>query len=165
MKREKDRLLISINRYDHYFESVNNKTAVYIAINTFILTATISGYYAIEESIVCLSNLFNIVVVILLAIGIISLAILIIASIPYFSKHSESLYYFGGVSSKTINEFIECSSKMSKKEELDDLRNQTHTLSKGLRTKFIRLKLSGWLLFTQSMILIPIITIILINKL
>lgn len=165
MKREKERLLISINRYDHYFESVNNKTAVYIAINTFILTATISGYFAIEETIICLSNLFNILVVLLLTVGITSVAILIIASIPYFSQHSESIYYFGGIASKTIDEFIICSSKMSKKEEMNDLRNQTHTLAKGLRTKFIRLKLSGWLLFTQLMILIPIITIILINKL
>ena len=33
---EKDRLKYTINRFDHYFDSVNNKSAVYIAINTFI---------------------------------------------------------------------------------------------------------------------------------
>ena len=36
MEKEKDRLEYTINRFDHYFDSVNNKSAVYIAINTFI---------------------------------------------------------------------------------------------------------------------------------
>ena len=46
---EKKRLEYTVNRLDHYYDSVNNKTAVYIAINTFITGGTITLITQIQE--------------------------------------------------------------------------------------------------------------------
>ena len=147
---EKDRLLYSINRFDHYFESVNNKTAVYLAMNTFLLGGIITGYITVLAF-----EMF---------LGVVGLMVITIASIPYFSKDSDSLYYFGGIGSMNKEKFFNCSKSISKKNEMNDLRNQVHTLSKGLNLKFTRLKISGWLIFSQFVILSLLILILIINK-
>lgn len=161
---EKERLLYSINRFDHYFESVNNKTAVYLAMNTFLLGGIITGYVSVQGHICHFRTFFNILLTIEMLLGISGLLIITIASIPYFSKESDSLFYFGGVGSMLKEEFFERSKKMRPKDELRDLRNQVHTLSKGLNKKFTRLKISGRLIGLQFIILIPIILILIINK-
>ncbi|NAS30658.1 hypothetical protein GTQ40_06720 [Flavobacteriaceae bacterium R38] len=161
---EKDRLIYTIGRFDHYFESVNNKTAVYIAINTFILGGILTGYVNVEKYIKKYVDFFNINLSIVLALGLITLIILIYASIPYFSKKPNSLFYFGTIGSQSKDSFIEKSKKYETKDEIKDLRNQVYILSKGLNTKFVRLKLSGQLLVIQFIALIPLIIIFLINK-
>ncbi|WP_422351506.1 Pycsar system effector family protein [Flagellimonas sp.] len=161
---EKDRLLYSINRFDHYFESVNNKTAVYLAMNTFLLGGIITGYISVQEHVCQFRTFFNILLTIEMVLGIAGLLVLTVASIPYFSKDSDSLYYFGGIGSMTKQEFFEQSKNLSKKEEMDDLRNQVHLLSQGLNTKFTRLKTSGWLIFFQFVVLALVISILVINK-
>lgn len=161
---EKDRLLYSISRFDHYFDSVNNKSAVYLAMNTFLLGGIITGYISVQEHVCQLRTLFNILLTIEMLLGIIGLLIITAASIPYFSKESDSLYYFGGIGSMSKEKFFECSKDLGKKDELRDLRNQVHTLSQGLNMKFTRLKISGWLIFSQFVILSFIIFILIINK-
>jgi len=161
---EKDRLIYTISRFDHYFESVNNKTAVYIAINTFILGGILAGYVNVEKYIEEYVNLFNINLSLVLALGLATLILLIYASIPYFSKKPNSLYYFGTIGSQSKDSFVEKSKKYETKDEIKDLRNQVYVLSKGLNTKFVRLKLSGQLLVLQFIALIPLIIIFLINK-
>jgi len=161
---EKDRLIYTISRFDHYFESVNNKTAVYIAINTFILGGILAGYVNIDKYIIEHVNLFNIILSIILLLGLCSLIILTYASIPFFSKKPNSLFYFGAIGSQSKDDFIEASKKYENKDELKDLRSQVHVLAKGLNTKFVRLQLSGRLLVLQFVGLIPLIIIFLINK-
>lgn len=46
---EKERLEYTMTRLDHYYDSVNNKTAVYIAINTFITGGAITLLTQIQE--------------------------------------------------------------------------------------------------------------------
>lgn len=161
---EKDRLLYSINRFDHYFESVNNKTAVYLAMNTFLLGGIITGYLSFQDHLCQFRTPFNVLLTIEMLLGITGLLVITIASIPYFSKESESLYYFGGIGSMSKEKFFECSKSISAKDELKDLRDQVHALSTGLNMKFTRLKISGRLIVFQFVTLIPIITILIINK-
>jgi hypothetical protein len=161
---EKNRLLYSINRFDHYFESVNNKTAVYIALNTFILGGIITGYITVQDYILKYDNCFNVLLSIEMLIGILTLVLLIYASIPYFSKDSKSLYYFGSIGSQSKKDFIEYSKNIDTKQELKDLRNQVYTLSIGLNKKFVRLKIAGKLIVLQFILLIPLIIILLMNK-
>lgn len=161
---EKDRLIYTISRFDHYFESVNNKTAVYIAINTFVLGGILAGYVNINQYIKEYEDIFNIILCLILGLGLITLIILILASIPYFSKKPNSLFYFGTIGTFSKDEFIEKSKKYDSKDELKDLRGQVHILSKGLNKKFERLKLSGRLLVLQFIGLVPLIIIFLINK-
>lgn len=161
---EKERLIYSINRFDHYFESVNNKSAIYLAMNTFLLGGIITGYISVQEHVCQFRTFFNVLLTIEMLLGVSGLLIITAASIPYFSKNSDSLYYFGGIGSMDKEKFFECSKNLSKKAELQDLRNQVHTLSKGLNTKFVRLKISGWLIFSQFILLAFIIIILIINK-
>mgnify|MGYP005990600667 CR=1 FL=1 len=161
---EKDRLIYTISRFDHYFESVNNKTAVYIAINTFVLGGILAGYVNVNQYIKEYEDIFNIIFSLILGLGLITLIILILASIPYFSKKPNSLFYFGTIGPLSKDDFIEKSKKYDSKDELKDLRGQVHILSKGLNKKFERLKLSGHLLVIQFIGLVPLIIIFLINK-
>jgi hypothetical protein len=158
---EKDRLQYTIDRFDHYFDSVNNKSAVYIAINTFIT----GGVLLTQTNMVCeMSGFGKLCTGLLLFIGIVSLIILSIASIPFFSKKPDSLYYFGSVSQMKQSEFNKASEKYSEKDELEDLRSQTFILSKGLTKKFTRLKLAGIILVVQFALLLIILLTILINS-
>jgi len=101
---EKERLEYTIGRLDHYFDSVNNKTAVYIAINTFITGGVITLITQIKETMAQHFWLLFVVGVILL-LGIFSLIILALASIPYISPNTkiDSLYYFGSIGDKKFS--------------------------------------------------------------
>lgn len=161
---EKERLVYNINRFDHYFDSVNNKTAVYIAINTFVVGSLITTYVTLVDDIKCYFDAFQVFTIVSFLLGLFTLIILVIASIPYFSKESDSMYYFGGIGTMKKEKFISCSKNLTPKKELNDLRNQVHTLSSGLTKKFTKLKLAGRLLIFQFLLLIPIFTIIIYNK-
>ena len=160
---EKDRLKYTIDRFDHYFDSVNNKSAVYIAINTFITGGIITLLNQTE--IVCnMSTIGKVSIGVLLFIGVFSLIVLSIASIPFFSKKPDSLYYFGAISKMKRSEFNSTSKNYSDKDELQDLRSQVYILSNGLTTKFSRLKFAGILLVAQFFLLLPTLYFILINS-
>ncbi|WP_194766495.1 Pycsar system effector family protein [Tamlana sp. I1] len=159
---EKDRLKYTIDRFDHYFDSVNNKSAVYIAINTFITGGII--VLLTQTDIVCeMSRLGKFSIALLLFIGISSLILLSIASIPLFSKKPDSLYYFGAISRMKQSEFNKTSKNYTDKDELQDLRSQTYILADGLTKKFTWLKLTGIFLVAQFLLLFIILIIILIN--
>ena len=161
---EKERLLYSINRFDHYFDSINNKTALYIALNTFILGGIITGYITVQSYVSKYEDCFNILLSIEMIVGILTLILLIYASIPYVSNNSKSIYYFGSIGSQAKKNFIEHSKNNDMKQELKDLRNQVYILSLGLNKKFFKLKIAGNLIAFQFVLLMPLIIIILINK-
>lgn len=159
---EEDRLKYTINRFDHYFDSVNNKSAVYIAINTFITGGII--VLLTQTDIICeMSKIGKLSIGALLFMGVSSLIILSVASIPFFSTKPDSLYYFGAISKMKQSDFNKISIKYTKKDELKDLRAQIYLLSKGLTKKFTRLKLAGIFLVAQFILLLIILLTILIN--
>lgn len=160
---EKDRLKYTIDRFDHYFDSVNNKSAVYIAINTFI-TGGIIALLTQTEIVNDMSTTGKVSIGVLLFIGVLSLIVLSIASIPFFSKKPDSLYYFGAISKMKQSEFNKTSKHYDDKDELQDLRSQVYILSNGLKTKFSRLKFAGKLLVVQFFLLLPTLYFILINS-
>lgn len=154
---EKERLEYTVNRLDHYYDSVNNKTAVYIAINTFITGGTITLLTQIQD-LIDKENwlLFFLAAIITLGVG--SLILLALASMPYFSSKSdiESLYYFASIAQKGPREFFELSKNQNIKGNLKDLRNQVYVLSKGLKSKFRKLKWACGLLIIQFVLLAPL---------
>lgn len=153
---EKDRLKYTINRFDHYFDSVNNKSAVYIAINTFI-TGGIIVLLTQTDFVYNMSKIGKFGVATLLLMGVLSLIILSVASIPFFSKKPDSLYYFGSISKMKQSEFNKTSKNYTEKDGLQDLRTQTYILSKGLTKKFTWLKLAGIFLVIQFILLLIIL--------
>lgn len=160
--RERDRLILTIQRLDHYYDSVNNKSAVYIAINTFLSGGIIAmvSHPDILETIWPLAA-FTTGLCLLAGIG--NLILLAVTSRPFFSTKPDSLYYFGSVSSKTFKEFSCASKNYKPKQDLKDLRSQVHILSQGLTQKFKRLNIVGYSLVVQFFLLIPLIIFLTFN--
>src|SRR4051812_3672312 len=95
-------------RYDHYYDSVNNKGNLYLTLNTFLFGGMITGYYSIKESLVGRSD-----VIFFVWTGFIfcllSIAFTLWAIIPYLSKQADSIngsvLYFGNVSGISFTSF------------------------------------------------------------
>lgn len=163
MNQEKERLRYTISRLDHYYDSINNKSAVYITINTFI-TGGLMVLLTETEYLEKVSCIYIIILLLCLFCGIISLIILAYNSIPFHPKDSKSLHYFGAIASYTPKDFCKKSIKCSPKKEITDLRHQVHNLSTGLNVKFKRLLFVGVLLIIQFILQIPIIISLIINN-
>jgi Pycsar effector protein len=161
---EKDRLIYTLSRFDHFFDNVNNKTAAYIAINTFVTGGVLAGYTQVYQYITSYEYCFNIVLGLVLLFGLSSLIMLVRASIPFFSTKPNSIYFFGSIGKLKKDDFIKKSKNYSMKDEIKDLREQVHILSKGLNAKFVKLKIAGTLLLVQFIMLSILIIIFLINK-
>jgi len=160
---EKDRLKYTIGRFDHYFDSVNNKSAVYIATNTFVTGGII--VLLTQTDIVCeMSTIGKFFIGALLVIGVCNLIVLSIASIPFISKKPDSIYYFGAISKMKKSDFNDASKDYKEKDELKDLRSQAYILSKGLTMKFTWLKFAGIFLVVQFVLLLITLFLILINS-
>lgn len=154
---EKDRLLFLINRYDHYYDSVNNKSAVYIAINTFITGGVLVLITQAKQPLNGLWGWAEFCLWSCMTLGIFSLVLLAFTSIPYVTEKTKSIYYFGTIGAMSELKFNKKSSGYSNKKDLKDLRSQVHILSKGLTSKFKKLKWVGFLLIAQFLLLTPTI--------
>jgi hypothetical protein len=156
---EIDRLIHNIERFDHYFDSVNNKSALYIAINTFVTGGIIAIFNQKEFICNChFTSYYSLGIALLL--GVLSLIFLINTSIPYFSTKPDSLYYFGSISKIDKTLFFEKSISYTDEETLSDLRKQVYILSKGLTKKYRKLQVIGYLLILQFILLLPTIYLI-----
>lgn len=159
---ERERLKYCIGRWDHYYDSVNNKSAVFLGLGTFIVGGLVAAYPAILEKVAC--NCFiHILMGLLIGIGVAIMIIVIKASIPYLGQDDRSLLYFGTVSSLTEDEFCERSISCTADEDIVDLRKQAHQLSIGLKNKFERLKVAGILFTIQFYLFIPLLLTIIFN--
>jgi hypothetical protein len=159
---EKERLLLCISRYDHYYDSVNNKSNVFLVLSTFIVGGLIAAYSPLVEKVAC-NFWINGIFFLLIAIGISIMLIVLRASAPFIKNKSKSLIFFGTISTKSFKEFAERSKGRSDKEEMDDLRHQVHQLSVGLKSKFLKLQYASWLFIAQFIIFIPFIILVFLN--
>ena len=159
---EKERLIFCIQRFDHYYDSVNNKSAVFLALGTFIVGGLVTSYPFLKKNVVCTFSvdLFLILSVIL---GLSAIIIVIIATTPYLSKGESSLYYFNSIADKEEKIFSSESENFSREDEISDLRIQVHKLALGLRKKFIRLRIAGILYTLMFFAMIPLVALIIIN--
>lgn len=159
---EKERLKFCIERFDHYFDSVNNKSGLFLGLNTFIVGGLFAGYNEMLKRIDC--DLYaHILILAMIILGVISILFLISASTPFNGKKQETLYYFGSIAGLSQDDFMEKSNNRDDSNELEDLRIQVHQLSIGLKRKYHRLKIVGRLFLFQFLFLIPIIVLIVIN--
>lgn len=162
-KSEKERLIFNVGRFDHYYDTINNKIAVYIAITTFLLGGVLGTYFTISSKIINCKSEFYFLIVLFTLIGLITIAVLIYASVPFLNYKSSSLYYFGTIAQNTLEEYKEKSKERDEKEDLKDLREQVYFLSQGLNKKFTILKWSGYSMLFQVIVLVYVALIIFNN--
>ncbi len=161
-EKEKERLKFSIGRYDHYYDSVNNKSNVYLTLNVFILGGLIASYTSILNSVYYYWSIPTLLIV-SMTISLINLMIIVLASRPYFTSESDSLLFFQSVNNMGMNTFKSRSASETENDELEDLRTQTFQLATGLKSKLKKLYLVGNLFALQILVFIPIIILILKN--
>jgi Family of unknown function (DUF5706) len=144
IKERNEELKFTIARFDHYYDSVNNKGNLYVAINTFILAGAITGYVTLDAK-----HHFAILILILFIITIVSnfvsFCFTLAAIKPYFNKvTSKSLIYFYDIANLNDSQFKLIWENLNDKNWHDDLVKQSKRLSEGLSNKFQLLKIATW---------------------
>jgi len=159
---EKERLKFSIERYDHYYDSVNNKCNVLVALAVFLTGGLIALYPFISDKVNC-----NLLVYLILAteilLGLGAILITQVATMPYLSSNSNSLHYFGSVGQLSTQQFENLSELMTDEQEMTDLRCQVSALAKGLIAKFTYLRAASIIIIIQFLLFIPLLIILLNN--
>lgn len=142
-------LKYTMSRYDHYYDSINNKGNLYIALNTFLLGGVVTGYYSIKDQIFCGSDIFFLVWTSLI-LNLLSLGFSLWATMPYLTKQSDSIngsvIYFGNIANVSFQSFKQMYNDMNDEKQYEDFLQQVHLLALGLQNKFYRLQIASYLL-------------------
>lgn len=155
-----------INRYDHYYDSINNKGNFYLVLNTFIIGGILSGYYSLDKQY-HFECVFSYLLFLTLFVNVSSILFTLFAIKPFFSKRNEnkdnSLYYFGHVSERKITEYQKKFIKSSEKEFLDDATFQIHKLAIGLNNKFKKINIASILIGIQVLLIVVFVLLLTIK--
>lgn len=160
---EKERLKFCIDRFDHYYDSINNKGAVFLTLSTFIVGGLVAVYPSLLSGVNC-----NLLIHVLMfsAIGIgLAIMIFVIRALTPFTECADtnSVFHFGSISCQREINFHEKSKNITEEEELSDLRTQVQDLSTGLKNKFKTLRQVGILFTIQFSLFFPLIILLIIN--
>lgn len=150
-----------INRFDHYNDSVNNKGAFYIGLNTFLLGGLCVGFVSLYDKLEKPFYLWVLLIAFALC-SIASIILTIIAINPYLASGNElsrnrSLIFFGSIAEYKKDNYMQAFKQQEDERSLDDMITQVWLLSKGLTKKYRRLKWAGFLLIVEFILLAPII--------
>jgi hypothetical protein len=153
-----------INRFDHYFDSINNKGVFYVTLNTFLLGGLLSQVDEIIKSVNGIWWIYTLVLSFVL-INVSSTILTILSINPFKSPKSDdtSLLYFHDIALKALNSFKKEYTNQSEDFVKMDFTNQIHQLARGLKIKFDHLRHAGILLLLQFLSLVPIILIAIIK--
>ena len=139
----------TMDRYDHYYDSINNKGNLFLALNTFLLGGIIRGYYIVKET---LAGQYNIIFFVWLALicCLLSIGFTLWAIIPYLNKKVDSVngavISFGDVSRLTLSSFKKKYEELTDEKRYNDYVQQVYLLALGLQNKFRRLQTATYLL-------------------
>lgn len=159
---EQERLKFTIGRFDHYYDSVNNKCTVMLTLNTFIVGGLIAGYPTMLEKVDC-GACIHVLMTSLLLIGLAIMITVTKASIPFLGGRSNSLLFWGDIAGITETAFNAQSQNENQADALSDLRSQSYHLARGLRSKFRLLRIVGYLMIIQFLLFIPLFLLIISN--
>jgi hypothetical protein len=159
---EKERLQFNMQRFDTYYDSVNSKCGVFLALSTFIVGGLAAAYAPIIKAVEC-GWCIHLLMSLLLGLGVAIMILVILASTPFLDSKKKSLLYFGCIAGMERETFISKSKGSSGEDDLTDLRNQVYDLATGLRMKFVRLCWAGWLFTAQFILFIPLLITLIYN--
>lgn len=155
---KKDELQFTISRYDHFYDSINNKGQFFLALCTFLIGSIGVGFFSIKDLSAISFNL-AIVTIFLFAASILTIYFVLKALIPFWGtsekKSIVSLISFEAVRKLKKETFVSKVQHCNETEYEADLARQAHELATGLSRKFHRLKWAGWLLLFQFILIIP----------
>lgn len=148
-----ENLKFVLERCDHYIESIQSKSNLYIALNTFVLTGVITMILSVDKNKV--DNLMYFILVSMVIVSCCSIIRVLIALTPYLkTKNNQSLIFFGDISKTEFSTFEDSYKNVTEEEFRDDLICQVYSVSKGLSKKYKELKSAGWLVVVQFVLII-----------
>lgn len=156
---EKERLKYTIDRFDQYFDGVNNKSNIVLGFGTLIFGSLVAVYPSLTK-VVEFNWIMHANFGILVTLGFVSMLILIFTSIPHLESSGKSIHFFQSISNMGESAFITKSKNFDIEEEIKDLREQVFHLANGLSKKFKRLRIALILLGIQMILMIPYIALI-----
>lgn len=152
----------TIQRYDSYYDSTNNKASFLLALATAMLGGSA---VLIERGNLTQQPTWFIFVVILGLLALTVGIILTLSSItPYTKGGVTSMMFYGSVSKLDLTEFKTKVLTQTDSEELEDHSTQVHMLAIGLSNKFQCLKVACYFLGTAFTALFIIILFLIFNK-
>ena len=143
-----ENLKFILERYDHYIESVQSKSNLYITLNTFILTGAVTLFAGFKNQ---LNGFMTIWLLIIIGISIVSLIYTLLAIIPQ-TKNSgqDSVIFFGNVSERNQqDEYYESIKNMDEENFKKDLAQQVQQVAEIVHKKHIHLRNTNQLLIVQ----------------
>jgi hypothetical protein len=164
MQTRYEHIKFNIERFDHYYDTVNNKGAFYIAINTFIFGGLCAGYISLHKELETNPWIWICIVPLLLCC-LLSLIFTCLAIRPftkgnYTNDDKTSLMFFGGIARHELQYLKEKIMQRSEDEIIEDAIEQMHCLSKGLDGKFKNLRLASNFLQVEFICLVPLFFLI-----
>lgn len=158
-----ENLKFILERFDHYIESVQSKSNLYIALNSLIITGSIAILTTTDlQKFNC--TLLALLIIIVLE-SIVSIIITLIALIPHLkTSQTKSVLFFNDVSSEKENDYCEKMNQISNEKFDKDVTIQIHNVAKGLTVKYKKLKWAGLLLILQFITIIIWILIFIIKS-
>ena len=146
-----EELKFIIGRFDHYFESVNNKGNLYLTLNTFLLAGAIGGYAVLLSNKICTLAWPELVIIGAIAVcNIVAYFHTIKGIYPFISRRQGSSYiFYGDIAGRTTSEWRTFFGDVQVSGYEQDLVEQAHQLATGLRSKYIRLRTATWWIFSE----------------
>ncbi|HYV94661.1 MAG TPA: Pycsar system effector family protein [Chitinophagales bacterium] len=156
-----------IGRFDHYFDSLNNKASFYLGLNTFITGGLVGVYFALSQNI-HFTRYEDIVFLIAITLGFASMFLLVWGVKPFLKDiqregQSTVPIFFGSIAKLSAEKFLTDFMQHERENMIKDMALQAHILACGLERKFIRVQYASYVLIAEFVLLIQIVIIIL-NK-
>jgi hypothetical protein len=167
MENKYEHIKFIIQRFDHYYDTVNSKGAFYIGLNTFIFGGVCVGYTSLYKTII--PNLWVWVCLIPLVICCFLSILFTIAAIKPYRKDNHannstpSLMYFEGIAKHEFSYLQEKINAQDQEQINNDALQQMHSLARGLTSKFANLSIASTFLQAQFAVLLPLFFIIIKN--
>lgn len=158
-----------LDRFDHYIEGANSKGNFLLAFSAFLFGFVVTSF----NDIVAFNNQnakdwTTFLLVLILIIGIISIGFTISAVFPFLktnnssSKKYHSLVFFKSIAEMSEEDFLAQYKEQKDKKVRKDMAKQIYAISKGLKSKYLKISWAIRFVFAQLIILLLIIIIKLI---
>ncbi|MCK6639425.1 MAG: DUF5706 domain-containing protein [Bacteroidia bacterium] len=156
----------TLSRFDQYYSGVNSKGQFYLAINTFLIGASVASYSLLKDEF-ALSPTMKWLHGLVVILSFFSILLVLLAINPFLKSGGSgkytSLLFFGSLASMSEIDVHSFYKATTPETIAEDFRRQVYVLAGGLKKKYTFLQWSGVLLFGEFL-LISIIAITLLIK-
>lgn len=166
MEKKIENLKFILTRLDTYIESTQNKSNLYLVLNTIVLGGVIT-IISVLKDLNCIGYLIILLIIIAMA-SILSIIITLFVINPFMKNSIEkkkSIFFFSDIASCSI--LAEYEKQIEDDDDaklVHDLCSQIYSISKGLNSKYNKLKFVGYSIAGEFILLAIWIVAYLITK-